>query len=58
MAGADGPQPLGPDITISVREVNSRPGPSEPEFRKVLRGWDPEDVRTHLGIVASEIRDT
>lgn len=41
-----------------MSDAEVRPaGPSEPEFRKVLRGWDPEDVRTHLGIVASEIRD-
>lgn len=27
------------------------------DFQKVLRGWDPEEVRDHLDMVASRVRD-
>ncbi len=32
------------------------PGFTAPEFQKVLRGWDPEEVREHLDMVHSRVR--
>jgi len=33
------------------------PGSGAPEFQKVLRGWDPDEVREYLDVVSSRVRD-